>query len=190
MSDRNGFTLIELLVVISIIAILASILLPAVTSAIFQANVTKCSAQLDQLGKSLRTYNTSFHRYPPLDGGSISSNWGRYLQKVTIDGEKWDSDLANELYFCPVLGAPPTDSGSDYYWANKGSGCFQRGQLTDSLDTETPIAADAWDASNGGNHGGKSKPHNVLIFGGSVQQVHGGSRHWERAYHEKCVSDR
>jgi prepilin-type N-terminal cleavage/methylation domain-containing protein len=46
---RNGFTLIELLVVVAIIAMLVSILLPALRDAREQAKITKCLAHYRQL---------------------------------------------------------------------------------------------------------------------------------------------
>src|SRR5947208_16597354 len=64
---KSGFTLIELLVVLGVIAVLASLLLPALSRAKAQANSIKCRSNLRQLGLELAMYVNDCSAYPSTD---------------------------------------------------------------------------------------------------------------------------
>ncbi|MFK7789461.1 MAG: prepilin-type N-terminal cleavage/methylation domain-containing protein [Phycisphaeraceae bacterium] len=74
---RKAFTLIELLVVISIIALLIAILLPALSSAKYTANITKCSIAVRSIATVQLSYATDSKEYFPhgLEKYSGGGNW-------------------------------------------------------------------------------------------------------------------
>ena len=76
---KSGFTLIELLVVISIVAVLAAFVLPAINNARAQSLAVKCSSNMMQLGKATLLYALDHELCLPDSSHGIDS-WTNSLQ--------------------------------------------------------------------------------------------------------------
>ncbi|HEY8899211.1 MAG TPA: type II secretion system protein [Chthoniobacterales bacterium] len=139
LSSRRGFTLIELLVVIAILAILMTLLFPAVQGAMETAKKTQAKNDVTQIVAAINAYVAEYGKMPIAGGGNTDVEGDAGNSEVlweVLSGQNVNDLNPRELVFMEV---PNAKSGKNGRVAN---GNRQTGQFLDSWNKPYKIAMD------------------------------------------------
>ena len=140
MHAKKAFTLIELLVVISIIALLISILLPALGAARNAARAVQCASNVKQTTLAMVIYEQDWKLFPPAAANpgvppSIGPNWlwTHGVRTVWLQAGRTPAEISN-TFICPSTEFLPTETS---YSVNAELGFWR--SIAESQDEDTRV---------------------------------------------------
>ncbi len=213
-SNNLGFTLIELLVVVAIIAVLISMLLPALNYARELAKRSVCRSNLHQIGLAMLMYGNENNDKPPACLYNSASRvdcvhfrstfnsaygWGQWGKSLWLWLKLIVPIYINEgkVFYCPSATIKYEDYwqyfGIDYGWrreAFRWTYCAQpsridrKGVYTQSFTTANPEDPLVWD---GVLMSWDWVWHSMGKFEGQNQLWFDGSVHWIPVGDDRCL---
>lgn len=126
---KKNFTLVELLVVIAIIAILAGMLMPALSAARNKAKTISCIGNLKQFGFAHFSYCSEWNFTPPVKITGVETRWVDLLEPHLA---KKSDNSNNNIYVCPSDTRPEDKkivyTDKDYNKLSYGiNNCYSKG---------------------------------------------------------------
>jgi prepilin-type N-terminal cleavage/methylation domain-containing protein/prepilin-type processing-associated H-X9-DG protein len=133
-THRSGFTLIELLVTISIIAMLATLLTPAIGRAIAKADSVRCANNLSQVGIAVMNYAAdNDNRYPEIESMPTNPVYPSDSGAGTMLAVLGPYGITEAALRCPA------DVKLHNYFKKEGSSYMWRPTVDDELTTAPKI---------------------------------------------------
>ncbi len=186
-SSRPAFTLVELLVVMALIALVFSVVIPAIGRARDQANVMACRANLRSLALGCLMYASEHDSLLPTD--ATVDNPHTALIEMLAKGDCAD---AGQIYYCPSETRPELryceqnfqagNIGYFYYSfterpTNRFLSNFLRKTiqwprvLKDTMPNDMWVASDSWFSNMPTAHRYYRKGVNYVTLGGTVEMT-------------------
>ena len=160
---RPAFTLVELLVVVGIIALLISILLPALGRARSQAATVKCLSNLRQIGQAMNLYSAESQGWVVpgqikwFDGGIDKGGRGE---------ETWTTLLVSRKYL-KITGqnafTGQADAAFDLPTSAGGDTVFRCPSALDTMSNATPFGGNATSSNDFYNNSGFWRRQSLLF---------------------------
>ena len=192
MDKVRGFTLVELLVVIAVIAILAGLLLPAISRARHKAQTAFCLNNLKQWGYATHLFAADNHDLLPKDGTpngtSLDDGWYNDLPRVlglkTYKDMPWRLDPAIEpgrsIWICPSNPRRSNGNNLFHYCLNRHVNLTGSGNQVKLSSLKQPTRI-IWLFDNGGLAGVAQQNNvhtNLHHQGANFNFLDGHARRW------------
>ena len=205
----RGFTLLELLLVIAIIAILAALLLPALSMAMVRARRIHCVNNVRQLGLGLHQFVEDNQDFPPYAEPQFSSNnivvrfnlWEGIIQSQL--GQSHPGLLEQSVWTCPGVRHKPALFSSYGYnafgYSAPGIGINSNsfglgGHILSLLQAKGQTITKPEDVNVPVKEADIASPSQMMAIGDGVQGngdqlLDGQSLFWRETFYDSAPSD-